>query len=55
MEFMTKFRAMVLDMWNYYKTREQYRTDSWNTRVYKSGLVLSSFNCALYLIAFILL
>lgn len=34
MEFMTKFRSMVLDMWNYYKTREQYRTDSWNTRVY---------------------
>ena len=34
MEFMTKFRPMVLDMWDYYKTRDQYRTDSWNTRVY---------------------
>jgi hypothetical protein len=34
MEFMTKFRSMVLEMWDYYKIRDQYRTDSWNTRVY---------------------
>jgi hypothetical protein len=25
---------MVLEMWDYYKIRDQYRTDSWNTRVY---------------------